>query len=60
MPCMPVGHAARELIARGFNMVGVGSDTQWVRVAARFELDKALEGRTGTSLESPHREGGTY
>ena len=59
MPCMS-GAAARELIARGFNMVGVGSDTQWVRVAARFELDKALEGRTGTSLESPRREGGTY
>jgi 4-hydroxy-2-oxoheptanedioate aldolase len=59
MPCTS-GDAARELIARGFNMVGVGSDTQWVRVAARLELDKALKERTKTPPEPSGRQGGTH
>jgi 4-hydroxy-2-oxoheptanedioate aldolase len=43
MPCTS-GDIARELIARGFNLVGVGFDTQWVRAGAREELDRARKG----------------
>jgi 4-hydroxy-2-oxoheptanedioate aldolase len=59
MPCTS-GDSARELIARGFNMVGVGSDTQWVRAGARLELDRAMKGRTERPTESSSRQGATY
>jgi 4-hydroxy-2-oxoheptanedioate aldolase len=41
MPCTS-GDIARDLIGRGFNFVGVGFDTQWVRAQARLQLDNAL------------------
>jgi 4-hydroxy-2-oxoheptanedioate aldolase len=53
------GESAHELIARGFNMVGVGSDAQWVRSAARHHLDQALKGVAGPSKKLSSQEGGT-
>jgi 4-hydroxy-2-oxoheptanedioate aldolase len=40
MPCTS-GDIARDLIGRGFNLVGIGFDTQWVRDQARLQLDNA-------------------
>jgi 4-hydroxy-2-oxoheptanedioate aldolase len=40
MPCTS-GDVARDLIGRGFDLVSVGFDTQWVRAEARSHLDKA-------------------
>jgi 4-hydroxy-2-oxoheptanedioate aldolase len=54
------GEQARALIDRGFTMVGVGSDTQWVRAAAVQELEKARNGLPVTPPERAHRQGGTY
>jgi 4-hydroxy-2-oxoheptanedioate aldolase len=54
------GEQARALIDRGFTMVGVGSDTQWVRAAAVQELEKARNGLTMPPPERAHRQGGTY
>ena len=51
MPCND-GESARRLVDRGFNMVGVGSDTQWVRSEARLQLETAAA--SGDPAEKDH------
>jgi 4-hydroxy-2-oxoheptanedioate aldolase len=55
MPCTS-GDIARDLIRRGFNLVGVGFDTQWVRAGARLELDRALMNSENIPVVTTHQD----